>query len=442
MTYHSDKNSIALGWPLYARQNQNIFFKNIAESRSVSRHHFGNAVSFSESSHLISIARTGSGKGVSSIIPTLLSYDGPAIVIDPKGENFFVTSRFRRDNLGQKVFAIDPFGLLDKYPQYSNSQKRSGLNVFGPLMKADKGQKKGDSTTLARMMTGIDPNTQKDPYWQNSAESLLTGIIQLVANLKNSRKSLGEVVELILRPDLEDFLDYALNHQSATDIDELARRSIQTFLKNADSQRQIIRSMCQSNIELFDSPEILHCLSADDIDLEMIRRGKDFTIYIIMPPNKLASHSRVFSMIIIAMLNIITERSEIPQKRTLFMLDECARFGTLDELRKAVTLLRGFGLQVWMFFQDLSQLTHLYSDSASLLNNCGVVQIFGLGRQMDAHPIESMLGIPVDDLLSMDKTQQVVSFAGSAPKTLRKLNYLHDQTLSLRASPNPYYETA
>lgn len=445
MSHPNSENSIALGWPLYAKQNQNTFLRNIAESKSVSRHHFGNAVSFSESSHLISIARTGSGKGVSSIIPTLLSYDGPAIVIDPKGENFFVTSRFRRDTLGQKVFAIDPFGLLDKYPQYSISKKRSGINVFGPLLSPEKGQRKGDSTTLARMMTGIDPNSQKEPYWQNSAESLLTGVIQLVANIETldkSQKSLGKVVDLLLRPDIEDFLNFALNHQTSTEIDELARRSIQTFLKNADSQRQIIRSMCQSSIELFDSPEILHCLSADDIDADMIKGGENFTVYIIMPPNKLASHSRVFSMIIIAMLNIITQRSEIPQKRTLFMLDECAQFGTLDELRRAVTLLRGFGLQVWMFFQDLSQLTHLYSDSASLLNNCGVVQIFGLGRRIDAEPIEQMLGVSADDLLSMDKTQQVVSFAGSAPKTLRKLNYLHDQTLSLRASANPYYEAA
>jgi type IV secretion system protein VirD4 len=40
-------------------------------------------------------APTRSGKGVSSVIPTLLSYPGSAIVLDFKGENFNYTSGFR-----------------------------------------------------------------------------------------------------------------------------------------------------------------------------------------------------------------------------------------------------------------------------------------------------------------------------------------------------------
>ncbi|WP_299971362.1 type IV secretory system conjugative DNA transfer family protein [uncultured Roseobacter sp.] len=437
------KTGIALGWPLHSKRKKGVFLKSISGSKAVSRHNFGNAVSFNESSHLISIARTGSGKGVSAIIPTLLSYAGPAIVIDPKGENFFVTAKYRRETLGHKVFAVDPFGVIDRYPEHSIVERPCGINVFGPLLSPDSNQKKGDSTTLARMMTGIDPSTQKDPYWQNSAESLLTGLIQLVASLTHlgsNQKSLKQVVDLLMRPDIEDVLNYLLNNQSHTQIDEFARRSLQTFLNNADMQRQIIKSMSQTNIELFDSPEILHCLSSDDIKADVIKAGDRFTVYIIMPPNKLASHSRVFSMIVVAMLNIITQRSEIPKLRTLFMLDECAQFGTLDELRRAVTLLRGFGLQVWMFFQDLSQLTHLYADSASLINNCGVVQVFGMGRRIDAEPIELMLGVPADDLLSLDNTQQVVSFAGNKPQTLRRLNYLRDYTLLRRAAANPYYK--
>ena len=60
--------------------------------------------------HLITLARTGAGKGVGCIIPALLRYPGPAIVIDPKGENYQVTARRRRE-LGQKVLLLDPFGV-------------------------------------------------------------------------------------------------------------------------------------------------------------------------------------------------------------------------------------------------------------------------------------------------------------------------------------------
>ena len=40
--------------------------------------------------HLITLARTGAGKGVGCIIPALLRYRGPVIVIDPKGESRIV----------------------------------------------------------------------------------------------------------------------------------------------------------------------------------------------------------------------------------------------------------------------------------------------------------------------------------------------------------------
>ena len=39
---------------------------------------------------------------------------------------------------------------------------------------------------------------------------------------------------------------------------------------------------------------------------------------------------------------------------------EAAQLGTLGALRQAVTLLRGYGLQVWSFWQDLSQVRNLY----------------------------------------------------------------------------------
>ena len=41
--------------------------------------------------HLLSVAPTRSGKGVSSIIPNLLLHEGSALVVDPKGENALIT---------------------------------------------------------------------------------------------------------------------------------------------------------------------------------------------------------------------------------------------------------------------------------------------------------------------------------------------------------------
>ncbi|RCX07126.1 type IV secretory system conjugative DNA transfer family protein, partial [Extensimonas vulgaris] len=51
--------------------------------------------------HVVTVAPTGSGKGIGAVIPNLLDYPGSALVLDVKGENAAVTARARRE-LGHK----------------------------------------------------------------------------------------------------------------------------------------------------------------------------------------------------------------------------------------------------------------------------------------------------------------------------------------------------
>src|SRR4029077_20833744 len=62
--------------------------------------------------HILTVAPTGSGKGVSAVIPNLLDYPGSVVVVDLKGENHAVTAR-RRAQLG-RVLTLDPFRLCGK----------------------------------------------------------------------------------------------------------------------------------------------------------------------------------------------------------------------------------------------------------------------------------------------------------------------------------------
>ena len=64
-------------------------------------------LSYSGARHLLTVAPTRSGKGVSSIIPNLLTYQGSVFVIDPKGENALVTAR-RRGAGGNGISGLMP----------------------------------------------------------------------------------------------------------------------------------------------------------------------------------------------------------------------------------------------------------------------------------------------------------------------------------------------
>ena len=65
---------------------------------------------------LLTIARPGSGKSRSVILPNLIHLEGSAIIFDPKGELCRATALWRQQMLGQTVIVFDPFRIIeDKY---------------------------------------------------------------------------------------------------------------------------------------------------------------------------------------------------------------------------------------------------------------------------------------------------------------------------------------
>ena len=116
--------------------------------------------------HIITVAPTGAGKGRSAIIPNLLRYQGPVIVVDPKGENCRVTARARRA-MGHDVRIIDPFGLVtDKTDQLNP------LDVLGrPGVELES-----EAQALA-MMLSRSPKRWRQPRtsWARAASATRRG---------------------------------------------------------------------------------------------------------------------------------------------------------------------------------------------------------------------------------------------------------------------------
>ena len=80
--------------------------------------------------HVLIMASTRSGKGVTLIIPHLLRYRGSAFVLDPKGENAKATGR-QRAALNEKVYYLDPFGISGKPPARFNPLSRFTPRKYG-----------------------------------------------------------------------------------------------------------------------------------------------------------------------------------------------------------------------------------------------------------------------------------------------------------------------
>ena len=84
----------------------------------------------------MTIASTRGGKGVALIVPTLLRYRASCIVIDPKGENAWITAKYRRETFGHKTIILDPWGEVNRrYGDFVGEQEQ--IATFNPLSVLD-----------------------------------------------------------------------------------------------------------------------------------------------------------------------------------------------------------------------------------------------------------------------------------------------------------------
>jgi type IV secretion system protein VirD4 len=164
------------------------------------------------------------------------------------------------------------------------------------------------------------------------------------------------------------------------------------------------------------------------------------TIYLIIPPDKIHSHRSLLKLWVGTLFNAILRRKHRPQLRTLFLLDEVASLETFPLLESLVTLSAGYGVWAWMIFQDLAQLqTHYKSGWKTILNNCGMIQTFGVYNRDMATQWSGYLDHGPNDLRGLRADEQVVAVHGQGEQRGRRLNYLTDSRFYSMFDENRFY---
>lgn len=379
--------------------------------------------------HLITIAPTGAGKGVGCIVPALLRHDGPLIVIDPKGENVAITARRRRE-LGHQVVVIDPMGITDQ-----------ASGQFNPLdlINIDSATAVDDAATLAHGLWGRSVEA-RDKFWQGRAAHVLVGcLLHLLSTAKKEDAHLTALREIINRavgdPDV-------LKKQLQQSPHPEARRVIASIGIRAEETLGGILAFAQESVDFIRGPLLQQSTGKSSFALDDITRGAPLSVYLVLPPHMLETHGQLLRVWISTLIGAITRRRSRPPKPTLFVLDEAAQLGTLPQLRQALTLLRGYGLQTWSFWQDVSQLQLLYPyDWRTMINNCRVVQCFGALNMNAARDVAELTGFSDGAaVLDLAPNEMLLQLAGDEAVVARVPNYMQDPPFAGQFDKNPYYD--
>lgn len=377
--------------------------------------------------HLITLARTGAGKGVGCIVPALLRYSGPVIVIDPKGENYQVTARRRRE-MGQEVRILDPFGVVD-----DTTDSLNPLDLIDPISP----EAIDSAAELSELL--VSESSTKDPFWDNRAQSLVTTLMLHVAAARPPiLRNLSEVHHL-LNQSSED-LGFTFKEMERSRLADVRQGCAIKSTAESKVWASIV-STAQSHTDFLRSAGAKEALSQSTIDLQAITNGDPLSIYLVIPPEKLESHGKLLRLWIGAMISAITRRQHRPALPTLFILDEAAQLGPLNQLRQAITLLRGYGLRTWSFWQDLSQLKMMYPhDWQTMVNNCEVLQAFGFANAGVARDGAELTGYYDWRVLQdLEAEEMVLAIAGDQPVIARRPNYLFDPAFAGQFDENRFY---
>lgn len=438
--------------------------------------------------HIITVAPTRSGKGVGLVIPNLLHYPGSTLVIDPKGENYAITAEYRRKMFRQEIVCLDPFHVMTTETDSINPLDNLVDYRKSPATYLTQNPELGDiAANIAEAMIVRDPGA-KDPHWDDKARTLLRGFILAVICGKGPRRlrHLSEVRELLAQQFsvITGFISKAMCDDYFS-VGGMLSRAGNEILSTGSEELKSIISNALKHTEFLDSS--LACKSLGNMndggegtyDLADLKSMGGVSIYMIIPPQHLVRYSRMIRLWITMAMAAMTRSSQKPADGcpVLFMLDEMAQLGSLPMMKQAVSLLAGYGMSIWMIWQDLSQLKALYEhDWPTFLANAKIQQFFGINDHETAKYISEMLGSATitnksisssksgkftdivknksesesyseiaRNLLNPDEVRRlnreaVLTFVQGIPPILaERITYYKDRMFSEKAYPNPYF---
>lgn len=368
--------------------------------------HNGYLIGIGDDKPMVTVASARSGKTSTVLKPTLYTYPGSMVVLDPKGELARDTARHRRHRLGQHVCVLDPFG--------SSGEPVASWN---PLSELNPGADTilDDVDLLCETMIIDEHGGGGDgSHWTSSARALLRGLVLHALRLPEADRNLVTVRQLLMLtyPPLVEF-QALQKSKGATDLAEAAQNALfmemaaqgdvfggalagagNSFLRKASRERSSIVSTADAQCKYLDSLPLQAALRQSDFQMRDLAE-RPTTLYICLPSSHMATHYRWLRVVVRLALLALEKRGAWERGRPpiIFMMEEFATLGHMPIMEQAAAYFPGFGVKLWVVLQDLNQLKNNFRNTyQSFLGNAGALQFFANNDEMTLKYISDGLG--------------------------------------------------
>lgn len=364
--------------------------------------------------HLLLIAPTGTGKGVSFVLPNLLDWTESAIIHDIKLENFQITSGWRASQ-GQKIYVFNPL------------EPNSKTHCYNPLdfISKNSDQMFDDLEKIAFILLSDHNSCHKEDLCQS--RNLFIGLSTYLIAHPSKPKTFGEIFRMLtgdLVTELSEGVDKYKIHPNGMML-------INNFLNFPEKKRHKIIASLQSHLELWSNPLIDKATSKSDFNPANFRKEKA-TLYIGLEPGDISRLKVLMQFFYQHAMQSLCCHDLKTTHGVLFLLDDFSSIGRMEMLIKGISYFRGYKMRLALIARDLNDIKSSYCDKSThtILNNVSLKVAFTTNSIETADYIKDRAKV---DLMNLKKDQQIILTDYEKPVVTKKPKYYDIKELNDKA---------
>ncbi|MGB6228960.1 MAG: type IV secretory system conjugative DNA transfer family protein [Litorimonas sp.] len=320
-------------------------------------------LTYQDDRHVIMVAGSRAGKGISIIIPNLVHHKGSVIVFDPAGENFDATAAYRQQVLGQTVHVLDPFGITGQPSA-----------LWNPLHEIDFDEDPQALDKCFALAESLIEIGGKEPYWAESAQELLAMTIAYVG-VRSIRENMNlpQVYRLLQGESLEA-LWTAMSRCDA--LGGVIARFGESCLSREKEFAGVVQTL-RNALRFLNTASMHSQVASSSFSMKDLKRG-DVSLYLAVLAGAGSTYRGWLRMLFDGAFDAMQDRDiPKPDTPTLFLMDEFPLLGRMERIKRAAGEAAKFGVKLMICTQDLTQLKEIYGDGwETFMGNSGLSIFF------------------------------------------------------------------
>lgn len=332
-------------------------------------------IRFKNETHSLIVSPAGGGKTVYLVVMQLCTASLPMLVTDMKGELFAITARWRERVLKQKVRVINPHPGTP----YGKGDSYNPCDLVIDAVNHEPRDVLVDARGIALQLLPEPANSDVNVHFRAGSRQIMAFTIASLALVAPNECCLPQVQKFItntpeflrlckkmhefteemvagrdyLRLVFEDVAGMAASLMSAN---EKTPREFQAFVNGAV---QVLGPFAPSGrLAEFTRSSTFRFRDLKQVDAQ----GRKTTVYVVCDMTRMSQYASMIALFNWAAM-IELQRAQ-QRQQVLILMDEASNF-VIADLPKMLTALRGYGISVFMVFQEVAEMARVYGKEAA-----------------------------------------------------------------------------